>query len=1308
MSENQELNKIYKELDEKTKKEIDQLQKQEFKEDVLKTLGDPVIIELYKTLKPSVKQKIDSYKIRDRIAILKQLTAKKELETKEAVVKITEVPVEQEESIDEIDNENVEPIKNEKKNNSNDRERKAFEKMVQLFYQSDPFIASSLKSAELEVRFGTKGIKYLTKNDYDDVIKKLKSLNFISNDSNGEYRLSIQNEFLDQNTGKFIMDRNTRTEIYGLAAIQSYCKTNNIQELIKSIPNSVKFTKKELVFDQNKNKVFPVNFPDFNFRVSYQIENKSPKSRNFIIQNWPKTKKTFRYMNRVSFQHADFPIIVDLSIVKMSEKDKKYYNLADANIFSKQEIYEIELEVDNTKIGPGTKFNNYSIILNGIRSCIKIILSGLQGTNYPISYPEQKMVLSHYMRLLHKDNFNPEKPVYPNNFIGPSSFTLQMENIEPVNENSNIPNIRNDFAVTDKADGERHLMFISGQGLQEEEGKIYLINTNMNVIFTGAKTNNRDLFNTLIDGELIYHDKKGQFINLFAAFDLYYLKGQDVRAFPFLLNNSEKTTNQNPEKTRYYLLKKAINSIKPLGVGVTVRKEELQEKEDQFKKLKDSFSPIRIKYKEFYPDSYDTNATTNTKSSIFNACNDILTKVRNDLFEYNTDGMIFTPAFLGVGSDKVGQAGPLSKVTWNYSFKWKPPQYNTIDFLVSTVKAANGQDIIKPIFEEGYNVHTPNQLTQYKTIQLKCTYSEKKHGTIYLNPCQDVIEDKLPEFKVVNYEDKNTNDAIPMQFYPVKPYDPSAGVCNILLRKDDNNTYQMFSEENEVFDNNTIVEFSYDFTREAGWRWNPLRVRHDKTAELRQGIKNYGNAYHVANSNWKSIHNPITEEMISTGLNIPEMTVDDDVYYNTGSGNFKTQALKDFHNLFVKKMLITNVSKRGDILIDYACGKAGDLPKWIHAQLSFVFGIDISKDNLENRLDGACVRYLESRKRNKNMPYALFVNGNSAFNIKSGAGLLNDKAIQTTKAIFGIDVAKDEDKLGKGVSRNYGIGKEGFNVSSCQFAIHYFFENPELLQGFLRNISECTKIGGYFIGTTYDGKTIYQLLKKKNPGETIQILDDNKKIWEITKGYDSSSLEDNSSSIGYRVDVFQESINQTIPEYLVNFDYMIRVMEDYGFQLIDREEAKELGFPHGSGLFNELFLNMLEEIKRNDKKRKDYGTAMNMSVFEKKISFLNRYFIFKKKRDVNTQKVQLELEEYTEEKNNEETKHSIEVAKEEVKRLKPKIVKLNKKLLLVPATEVSEGQTEEKVVTKKTKSIKPKKEPKKKVLIIQEDDENED
>jgi hypothetical protein len=81
-------------------------------------------------------------------------------------------------------------------------------------------------------------------------------------------------------------------------------------------------------------------------------------------------------------------------------------------------------------------------------------------------------------------------------------------------------------------------------------------------------------------------------------------------------------------------------------------------------------------------------------------------------------------------------------------------------------------------------------------------------------------------------------------------------------------------------------------------------------------------------------------------------------------------------------------------------------------------------------------------------------------------------------------------------------------------------ENPDTLQGFMRNIAECTKLGGYFIGTCYDGKLIFNLLKKKLNGESIQILENGKKIWELKKAYNSDSFEDDVTSIGYKIDVF--------------------------------------------------------------------------------------------------------------------------------------------------------------------------------------------
>ena len=248
------------------------------------------------------------------------------------------------------------------------------------------------------------------------------------------------------------------------------------------------------------------------------------------------------------------------------------------------------------------------------------------------------------------------------------------------------------------------------------------------------------------------------------------------------------------------------------------------------------------------------------------------------------------------------------------------------------------------------------------------------------------------------------------------------------------------------------------------------------------------------------------------------------------------------------------------------------------------------------------------------------------------------------------------------------------------------------------------------------------MLRKQKTGESIKIIEDGKKIWEIVKGYGSDIFEDNSSSIGYRIDVFQESINQLIPEYLVNFDYLDRVLETYGFKLIDRNEAQGLGLPEGSGLFSGLFMNMLEEIKRNKYKEADYGKAAKMSAFEKKISFLNRYFVYKKIRHVNTEKVELELGEYSEanmSKNEKDTDESVKVAKEINKQLTPKIRKLSKKILLVAASEAvdepelaqapvlepaleKEKETKQKIKTIKQKGEKAKQAKK---LIIEEEDE---
>ena len=77
--ENEEFNQIYLSLDIKTKKEIDALEKLEFKVSVLKSLSDPQIMETYQNLNPQNKKKLDEMKIRDRMMILKQMAKKENL-----------------------------------------------------------------------------------------------------------------------------------------------------------------------------------------------------------------------------------------------------------------------------------------------------------------------------------------------------------------------------------------------------------------------------------------------------------------------------------------------------------------------------------------------------------------------------------------------------------------------------------------------------------------------------------------------------------------------------------------------------------------------------------------------------------------------------------------------------------------------------------------------------------------------------------------------------------------------------------------------------------------------------------------------------------------------------------------------------------------------------------------------------------------------------------------------------------------------------------------------------------------------------
>ena len=1063
-----------------------------------------------------------------------------------------------------------------------------FKKYIDYFIKSYDKYPENI-NPEFEVRFGTKKIKNINKVDFYNVIKSLLANEFKLNNEN--YILKIIN---DNNLS------NIRTEILGLPNIQSYCKLDNLSGILDE--NNLNFVEKDY-FNNNGSKLYPLDFDDFNFRISYQVE-KNYTRNNATIQDmqdkWNSTKKIFRYIKRFEYRHPELPLHIHCSIVKTSKtsfgKMISEFNIKDSDVFNALENYEIEIELNNALISNNKKFQSNELLHANLKQAIKYILIGLQETNYPVSISEQNNVLDNYLKLTkHKDYVESYK-INVKDFIGPSSSTLQTINLLDTSElNSRIPNIRNNYTVTDKADGTRKLMYISNNG------KIYLISTTMSIQFTGCLTEMKELFNTIIDGEHILHDKNNNYINNYAAFDIYFINSKNVTGLPFinLTNNYEESDKKEDSKVDKSETKtKQIANVEATNYRLTILNSVIKTIKC-YSITKSKELPIKFMIKKFYG------------NNIFNGCKTILNNVKDGLYIYNTDGLIFTPANTGVCSNKVGFAAPNYKITWNESFKWKPPEYNTIDFLVKFKKTDYGNNFVGNISNEGVNLAASNQVTNYLTLILNVGFDEKKHG--YINPFNTLLNDDIKDKTMIDSNDTYK----PARFYPTNPSDNNAGICNILCYNDESNNLKIYTLENEEIEDNTIVEFKYDINKPEFWRWIPLRVRFDKTSELRSGIKNFGNAYHVANSNWNSIHNPVSEDMLKSGTNIQNELNDDDVYYNKVTNVSETRCLRDFHNLYIKSLLINRIAKTGNTLIDYAVGKGGDIPKWINAKFDFILGIDLSKDNIENRLDGACARYLNYAKKYDTIPKAIFLNGNSNKNIKNGDAFSNEKNIQIIKALFG-EGTKNMLTLGRAVYNKYGIAKNGFNISSIQFALHYMFENEILLNEFLKNVSECTAIDGYFIGTCYDGVNIFNMLKPLDKNESKSIFKNNTKIWEITKRYNKSEYKDDDSCLGYAIDIYQETINKTFREYLVNFNYLIRLMENYGFVLLNASELNELNLFNSIGTFEELFNLMNNEVKSNKSLLYKIGNSQKISNEEKQISFLNKYFIFKKIRNIDT------------------------------------------------------------------------------------------
>jgi len=1104
----------------------------------------------------------------------------------------------------------------------------------------DEQLNKSINDKEYELEFIYGNESKLDKTIFLKLLEYCKSnYEFMDDNNTLDIRVKIDNKVSDE-----------RITISNLYDIKKYCK-NDILE------NNVEYIEKKNERDFN----YVSN--DYNFKINLKREIELTDDSDKIIkiiENWESVLKQFRYKKRYSFLLPNKLFRVDLTIVKSSKYNKAlksymlYQSFKTANILNESETYEFEIEFVGNTIDDDNKYletyrskgknNNYQKLspkLNYIDTKIKntdvesivgeyVIISDeflkkkrmkgkLSGkkTGYvekiiieddltyaDIRFPDIDNLLVP-INDIHNENFTIDNVISEkidksiinkiklefeeyilnfltiiNNtklfvgktktneilqgyyeltkqtkkkvFMGPQPVTLTFDSLDK----NNFGSIIYDYAVTEKADGLRHLLYIG-------EDKIgYLINSRMDkIVNTGIKFPVKGEW--LLDGEYIQKNKNDEDIRLFMIFDVYWAENTPRQAhkYPFIgegLNRLE-----------------ILNKFKDYVKDLKIVEEDLQTFRIDFKVYEFGISR-----------QSDNKDNSLLQKSIFIKSKNILDRSKKGGYEYDIDGLIYLPVNIPVKAKSDMKALDFINGTWNYNYKWKPPEENTIDFKIKLEKEMT-QRADKRIYKDLIYPYTTNEnddkvIKYYKKVKLYVSYDESRDDSIQF--CMKMI---------MNQNKYSKKEII---FDPEYKIDVST--TNIPLV----NGRMMCGKDNREIKDGDIVELRYNEDAKNGMIWEPLKIRDDKIS---------AQFFLIANNVWDTIINPITTNMISGHYDESDFKINDKVsnnLYYVDDVDTESRPLRKFHN-YIKSQLITGVcSLKSVSIMDTSIGRGGDLNKYIQKDIKckFLFGLDISSVN------EACKRYTYLNVVDK--PNTLFIRYDTSKNITEKTGLIGtDEEIEFSSNIINIlygekqSIPKEFKQLRQTMNR-FALDK--FDVISSQFTIHYYFKDQLSFKGYLSNLIDNCKSGGYFIGTCYDGKRIFDALKDKDRIEYMN--EDGNLIYSIEKKYETENFDD--VTFGERIDVYMDSIGDTYSEYLVNFDMFVSIMSDNGFELVKPKMKPEYDIFDGP-------MNSFESILKNLTKYKDTSNFKyykdSLGILKDKmlydLSSYNNYFIFQKK-----------------------------------------------------------------------------------------------
>jgi hypothetical protein len=951
-----------------------------------------------------------------------------------------------------------------------------------------------------------------------------------------------------------------RFTLVGEGVIQEFCKDNTLA----GKPFHVVLKEKKGAQSAAGDTVTEIDWKNYGVRVKLRreipLDADHPRVRDALAR-WATSPKSFRYIKRYSFSSVQHKgIQFDLSLVRHNRKgaNGQYIQATSfltAEIAKQPTTYEVEVEAIRTN---GGTFKSFCV---GVAT----VLRGIQKSFVLIRDNTKREILDMVNTLTGSDD---------NAFPGPQPATLERKNLLPATDNSTASLLDMDYNVTDKADGERCLLVVN------KKGRIYLVDTNRNVYASDLKVPEqiaKDCIGTVLDGEWVKRDADDKPVSRYYAFDIYNGRGgADVSQLSFI------TRGASTEQSRIFALTEATGALSAAT----------------------SFVPsIPKQYSlSIHMKTFETPLNRNEPNGIFKKAGEVLDRLKKDA-PYHTDGLIFTP-----------NDGPLpkNKRSWPQQLKWKPSEDNTIDFMVTIEKERDNEnkptsvDLVSNKLRED-----TNEIVRYKTLRL---FVGSNTDTVLVDPRDTILNQRaIPEVFEDSYK--------PRVFTPI-PMDPMGSVCYVpidaaltapigltaaqqILSADD--TIRC-TRSLDTITSRSVVEMAYHPEKPAGWRWEPIRIRWDKTEKLHKGRVSMNSDW-VAQSIWDSIHNPVTELMIRTGSvyeadETGETPTDSMIksYYHRKAparDQYRIRGLRAFHNYIKEELLLSRAIKEGSAVYDMTCGEAGDMHKWHANKAGWVLGTDIAEKNLTDNATGAYHRYLMQIIRNKGKyTPMLFVQANAAMRLMDGGAGQSSMDRAILRCLWG----SDEPDAPAYAQSFKNKASAGFDIVSCMFSLHYFFKDRATLDGWLRNISDTLKIGGYFVGCCFDGNSVAKFLQDIPQGEMKRGIDGDVDIWSITKKYGNNTLPATDEGLGRAIDVSFLSIGETFTEYLVSWDYLKERMSHIGLDLLNAEELAEIGLKNSTALFSD-----------SHKMSSEHGRTFPMSAVIRQYSFLNRWFIFRRR-----------------------------------------------------------------------------------------------